>query len=74
MEKDQLFYLENRKQVMIMYLNMKVGEEDWHGVADAAKEELKAQLLAQYDAQQSQESALEAAIRDLLQPSEPPTE
>lgn len=28
--------LEGRKALMIEYLNMKVAEQDWHGVADAA--------------------------------------
>lgn len=28
--------LQNRRKLMQEYLQLKVGEEDWHGVADAA--------------------------------------
>lgn len=30
--------LEIRRNTMINYLNMKMGEEDWHGVQDAASD------------------------------------
>lgn len=34
--KDYLEQLEQRKAQMVQYLLLKVDEQDWHGVADAA--------------------------------------
>lgn len=36
MTKNRKDYLEYRKSIMLDYLLMKIEEEDWHGVVDAA--------------------------------------
>lgn len=39
--------LEERKEMMVKYMKLKMQEEDWHGVADAAMDirDIEAELL-----------------------------